>query len=652
MSPARPPELPPEGALTPSVVRRWPRLVPVALGLLFFLGKVPAVAGADAIPRLRDQAYWVDPAGRCAIEEIVRLAEDRAGPFRPLQDHYTGGYARGVHWLRFTVDAPAGESWLEILPSYLDDLQLYERDAAAPGGFRVRRAGDRLPFSAREVPYRGFVFKLASPAAGSRVYYLRLQTTSTAALLLHVWRPEAFWREAAGQYALFFGLLGALFALTVLSAVSWFVLRERLFALFFFSVLAQFLALPALTGLAAQFLFPAWPALTNWAVGATVYFGYITYAVFYQKLFLITPQQWLTRWVFRLLALVCGLGLLGQPLGIFRPLMATAQMLMVVTVLLSIPLVWRLWRQRVPGAGLLLAAAGWQMLGLMAASLFTLGLTLGGGYLMLHGPFLGALGAIVTSHLAVSSRFNAFREERLRAEQAAEQERALRRRQQLFIDKVAHDYRTPLAAMTLSIESLLTAKDEGQRRNSAERVREAIRVLIRLLDRALLGGEFGASPPAETAQLNLDDFLQKTIADRLGLPPRSTRRVRLDSTGPVFVATDARVLEAALSLLLENAAKYSPADSTIDLRLAQEAGLAVITVGNFCAPDVHPDVAHLGDKGVRGPNSAGTEGSGLGLYLCGKLAAEQRGEMSLRLELPGRFEVQLKYAALAAPGPA
>lgn len=637
-----------EFALSPFVFRRLARVLPVTLVLLLSLGAVPRRAAAAVPPILRDQAIWVDETGCCTIEEVASPAGGNANRFRPVPRHYAGGYAQGVHWLRFTVEAPAGECWLEILPPYLDDLQLYEREASAPGGFRVRRAGDLLPFSAREVPYRGFVFKLQKQEAGPSVCYLRLQTTSTAALLLRVWDPAAFMREMPGQYAMLFGLLGGLLTLIVLSCVSWYVLRDRLFALFLASELAQFIALPAVTGLVAQFLWPEWPELTNWAVGASVYLGYITYAIFYSQLFAITPRQWLAHWLFRLLAIVCGVGLVVQPLGVFRPLMATAQVLMAATAVISIPLVWRFWRQRAPGGGFLLAAACWQMGGLLAASLFTLGLTFGGGHAMLHGPFVGALGAIFMSHLAVSARFNSLRDARVRAENAAEQERTLRRRQQLFIDKVAHDYRTPLAAIALSIDCLVAAEDEGRRRASAERIREAMHNLIQLLDRALLTGDRGSAPPAEAACLDLETFLHQAVEVRLGLPPGSMRRVRLDSAGPAYVAADARVLEAALSLLVDNAARYSPSDSTIDLRLASAAGRVTLMIGNFCDPGIRFDACRLGDKGVRGPNSVGVEGTGMGLYLARKLVTEQHGEMSLRLELPGRFEVRLCFATSAA----
>jgi signal transduction histidine kinase len=636
-----------ECVLPLSILGRFVRVFTTTLAIALFLGRVPSLAAASAPPVLRDQAFWVDETGRCTIQEISSLDAGGSKHFRPVSRHYAGGYARGVHWLRFTIEAPAGECWLEVLPPYLDDLQLYEREPAAPDGFRVRRAGDLLPFSLREVPYRGFVFKLQQTAAGPEVYYLRLQTTSTAALLLRVWEPEAFLRQMPGQYALLFALLGGLLTLIVLSSVSWYVLRDRLFFLFLCSEIAQFVALPTITGLVAQFFFPERPDLTNWGVGASVYLGYITYAFFYSRLFAITSRQWLAHWLFRLLGIVCTVGLVGQPLGVFRPLMAAAQMLMTATVVISIPLVWRLWRQQTPGGAFLLAAAGWQMVGLLAASLFTLGVTIGDGYAMLHGPLVGALGAIFMSHLAVSARFNSLRDSRVRAEQAAEQERALRRRQQLFIDKLAHDYRTPLAAITLSIAGMEAAKDEGQRRASGERIREAIRVLIRLLDGALLTGDRGIAPPIGAPTLDLEELLHKAKESRLGLPPGSMRRVHLDSAGPVFVAADARVLEAALSLLLDNAAKYSPPDSTIDLRLANEGSRVTVVVGNFCATGIRYDAVGLGGKGVRGPNSGGIEGAGMGLYLAAKLVAEQHGKMSLRLELAGRFEVSLSFATSA-----
>lgn len=111
---------------------------------------------------MRDLAVLVDPDGN---ETIASIAVGDPARFIPLRGgSLTAGYRREVHWLRFALAAPFGDWYLDILPPFLDDLLLYAPDPDQPGGFSERRAGrDLLPFSAREVPYHGFISPCACP---------------------------------------------------------------------------------------------------------------------------------------------------------------------------------------------------------------------------------------------------------------------------------------------------------------------------------------------------------------------------------------------------------------------------------------------------------------------------------------------------------
>ncbi len=129
--------------------------------LLFVALLMGGQAAATVTPALRDLSVLVDPQGDMDISAIASAADQR---FKPLATGLVAGYTSNVNWLRFTIAAPKGEWWLDILPPYLDDLRLYEPDPLHPGAFLERRAGDQLPFSAREVDYRGFVFKIHTPA--------------------------------------------------------------------------------------------------------------------------------------------------------------------------------------------------------------------------------------------------------------------------------------------------------------------------------------------------------------------------------------------------------------------------------------------------------------------------------------------------------
>ncbi|MGI9135397.1 MAG: 7TMR-DISMED2 domain-containing protein, partial [Rhodoferax sp.] len=101
------------------------------VGLLLASVVPEAAAGAEAA--LRGMAVLEDASGS---ETIASISTADPARFRTLPGPaLEAGYSRSAHWLRFQIEAPAGPWWLDILPSYLDDIRLFEPDLAHPGQF-------------------------------------------------------------------------------------------------------------------------------------------------------------------------------------------------------------------------------------------------------------------------------------------------------------------------------------------------------------------------------------------------------------------------------------------------------------------------------------------------------------------------------------
>ena len=102
---------------------------------------------------------------------------------------------------------------------------------------------------------------------------------------------------------------------------------------------------------------------------------------------------------------------------------------------------------------------------------------------------------------------------------------------------------------------------------------------------------------------------------------------------------DPRLLGFALLNALENALRYSPADSPVRLEARAEfrkglAGLA-LSVLNEGAPLTDTECSALFDKYARGPRSRGQGGLGLGLFLVRSIVEAHGGEATFS---PGREE--------------
>ena len=112
----------------------------------------------------------------------------------------------------------------------------------------------------------------------------------------------------------------------------------------------------------------------------------------------------------------------------------------------------------------------------------------------------------------------------------------------------------------------------------------------------------------------------------------------------LYIFGEPGLFTQAVSNLIENALKYSPAGSRVDVALAEAPeGRLEITVENDAGQAGMPDPARVFERYYRSPRALSQIGSGLGLYLVqglvrilgGGIAYEpQGGRVRFRLWLP------------------
>lgn len=218
-----------------------------------------------------------------------------------------------------------------------------------------------------------------------------------------------------------------------------------------------------------------------------------------------------------------------------------------------------------------------------------------------------------------------------------------------LLSAVSHDFRTPLAAIT---GAATTLRDEGSlppdtRRelvddicDEAERLE---RMVSNLLEMTRL--DSGAVEPRRE-WVPAEELIGVALA-RLERPLQGRRVTTTVEPGLPLLLVDPLLLEQLLLNLLENAAKYSPAGSEIDVRCAREGDAVTIDVSDR-GPGIAPgDEERVFERFRRGVHP-GVRGAGLGLAIAraiarvhgGELVAERRegGGARLRLRLPGPAE--------------
>ncbi|NBY25834.1 MAG: ATP-binding protein [Betaproteobacteria bacterium] len=106
---------------------------------------------------------------------------------------------------------------------------------------------------------------------------------------------------------------------------------------------------------------------------------------------------------------------------------------------------------------------------------------------------------------------------------------------------------------------------------------------------------------------------------------------------PLTLNTDATYLQIILNNLVSNALKYSPADTTVLVKVGRQEtsdGLPQLqfAVINQAGLAGLPDPAKVFERYYRAPRASSVSGTGLGLWLSQKLAERLGSKISMTLE--------------------
>jgi two-component system sensor histidine kinase KdpD len=222
-----------------------------------------------------------------------------------------------------------------------------------------------------------------------------------------------------------------------------------------------------------------------------------------------------------------------------------------------------------------------------------------------------------------------------------------------LIGSVSHELRTPLASILGAATVLCNASAVAGEprlaalanvvRDESERLNDEIQ---NLLDATRITGE-ALQPKLEWVEVA--DVVNTAIERRR--IAGHTVEVDLPAEMPL-IHVDGVLIEKALGQLLANAAKYSPAGSTIAVRGWRDGGTFALAVSDQGAGLSADDTAHLGERFFRGRRHIQTTpGSGLGFWIAnafvgangGTIEATSRGEnkgttMTMRLPVPANVE--------------
>jgi signal transduction histidine kinase len=226
-----------------------------------------------------------------------------------------------------------------------------------------------------------------------------------------------------------------------------------------------------------------------------------------------------------------------------------------------------------------------------------------------------------------------------------------------FLSIASHELRTPLTPLKATVDLLLRQAAAGQglspekQRATLERLRRQVDRLTRLvgdmLDVARMqSGRFSLKPaPLELCAL------AREVVDRI-------QHSRSERTAPIHLSLpeekvvghwDEQRLDQLLTNLIENAARYSPPDAPIHVRLLAESTAVVLEVEDRGIGIPAESLPSLFTPFYRAQNAAQhySGGLGLGLAICREIVERHQGTVRATSAGPGQgtcFQVWLPRA--------
>ncbi len=222
-----------------------------------------------------------------------------------------------------------------------------------------------------------------------------------------------------------------------------------------------------------------------------------------------------------------------------------------------------------------------------------------------------------------------------------------------FLSAAAHDLRTPLTTLLLHAELLQRrAEQDPAAPLELHRVNSMVSEAHRLQE---LVTSFLDASRAERGQL----LSHQETVDLAALVEEACGRVagnghlcRAEADGPILGSYDVDRVRQLLDNLIENAVKYSPAESEVLVRTWREGDAAHLSVTDHGIGIPAADLPRLFDRFHRGSNvdDRRFQGLGLGLYICRAIVEEHGGEISAQSELGmgSTFHVVLPALPIAA----
>ena len=208
--------------------------------------------------------------------------------------------------------------------------------------------------------------------------------------------------------------------------------------------------------------------------------------------------------------------------------------------------------------------------------------------------------------------------------------------QQNFMMAITHELKTPISVAKLNLETLQKYQLDTEKQKKLIRgtLQETSR-LDTLINNILVSSQLeGGGYVFSKEELDFSSLFRDCIRDAKS---RYADRVFLEDIEPeIEIAGDPLLLQLMVSNLIENAIKYSPKEKPITCKLTKSGSDVILNIIDEGIGIADAEKTKIFEKFYRTGNESTrkTQGTGLGLYLCSKIAADHNADISVTNNIP------------------
>lgn len=212
-----------------------------------------------------------------------------------------------------------------------------------------------------------------------------------------------------------------------------------------------------------------------------------------------------------------------------------------------------------------------------------------------------------------------------------------------FTSEAAHQLKTPLAGMRAQVELMLSRETSTQSTQSLIRILEACGVLERtieqLLNHATIKHRFRSMEPQS---VNINHLVQSVCRDLAINALKRNIELSFQQSFQFKITGDEFSVRQMLLNLIENAIKYSPDSSVVEVEIAQRGTKAIILIRDYGVGIRDVDKPHVFERFYRISENS-QSGTGLGMSIAADVAEKSHAQLLLHDTAPQGLTVEIQF---------